>query len=92
MTITVNLWGQLKQNAGVGGLSLELQDEACSGENALRELARLHKDALGKLLLTPDGAVRRSTLLFRGDQQLSSLTEALKDGDTITVMSPISGG
>ncbi len=92
MKITVDLWGQLKQNAGAGSFSLELQDTACSGEDALRELARRHEAALGKLLLAPDGAVRKSTLLFRGDQQISSLADPLQDGDTITVMSPISGG
>lgn len=92
MNITVNLWGQLKQNAGVGEISIELPDSACSSEDAIRVLARLHENALGKLLLAPDGSARKSTLVFRGDQQVVSLSDALTDGASITVMSPISGG
>ena len=92
MRITVNLWGQLKQNVGAGEVELALQDDAATAAGALRELARSYEEALGKLLLTPQGDVRKSTLLFRGDEQIVSLDTALRDGEVVTVMSPISGG
>ena len=92
MKISVSLWGQLKQNAGVGEVCIELAGETGTVEAVLRELVRQHESALGKLLVNEEGELRKSTLVFRGDTQITSPAEAVSDGDSITVMSPISGG
>lgn len=92
MRITVALWGQLKREAGVGSIVLDLAGEEGTVETAIRALAAGHNAGLARLLVGTDGAVRRSTLVFRGDQQMPSLEDVLSEGDTITLMSPIAGG
>ena len=90
MKITVHYMAQLKQAVGTASEQLDL-DQACSVEDFARRLADRHGDGLRKLLLTASGALQPTNLYFVGDMQVQH-AERLKDGDVVTVLSPIAGG
>lgn len=77
------------------GRSQELVDvpDAATLQQVVRAAADRHGEGLRRLLLRPDGSVRRAVLLFLGDECVSiDQPIELKEGDTLTIMSPISGG
>ena len=90
MIITVCYMAQLKQAAGIASEQVEVA-EGSSVEQFLRRLADVHGDTLGKLLLTANGKLQSTNLFFVGDAQVLP-TDGLKDGDVLTVLSPIAGG
>ena len=89
MTITVELWGQLKQRAGKGEFQLELPEKVLI-EDAVRAIAA-QEAALADMLLGDGGACRVTNLVFVNSEQ-AMLGDSLSDGCTLTVMSPVSGG
>jgi molybdopterin converting factor small subunit len=92
MRVSVRYMAQLRQAAGVAEESLDVDDGCAASDLAVRLAAR-HGSALRRLLLTPDGRLSPVILAFVGDAQIRADERlALKDGDVITLLSPIAGG
>ncbi|MGD9856406.1 MAG: MoaD/ThiS family protein [Planctomycetaceae bacterium] len=92
MSITILYETLLKRAAGTASDVVNV-DRTCSVKEAIRQIARLKGDPVESLLLDASGAVRPSVLIFVGDRQVSaSDLHTLRDGDVVTLMSPISGG
>lgn len=92
MKIRVEYVAQLKEAAGLPGEVLEVP-AAASVLDLLRTVARTRGERLGGLLLDADGRLRPSALVFVGDEQFEvDEPRALRDGDTVTIMSPLAGG
>jgi molybdopterin converting factor small subunit len=92
MKVTVRYLAQLKQAAGVSGEEIDLP-AACTARELVVQLARRRGDALHRLLLDAKGALHPTILLFVGDEQVGADDCALlKDGDVITLLSPVAGG
>lgn len=92
MTIVVRYLAQVRQAAGRSGEEVVL-DAPCHLSDVLRHLAERHDEPFRRLLLDPAGRVQTSLLLFVGDQQVGEAGAVpLKDGDEITVLTPMAGG
>ena len=92
MRISVHYLAQLRQAAGTGCEEMDLPT-ACSARQLLVRLAQQRGDSLGRLLLGGDKKVHPTILLFVGDEQVGPEEDTmLKDGDVVTILSPIAGG
>ena len=93
MQVTVEYAAQIKQIAGVAREVIELDGPCPVAEVALR-VAASRSEGLAEILLGEDGQPRPSILVFRGEDQVRwDDTETLvEDGETITLLSPVSGG
>jgi molybdopterin converting factor small subunit len=92
MKITVFYLAQLKQAAGRASETVEM-DSPRSVLDLVRLLAERHGDGLRRLLFAADGSIQPTNLIFIGDMQVRRPADAqLKDGDSVTVLSPIAGG
>ena len=92
MRITLQYATQVKRAAGIGSDTLDAPPDA-SLPDLLRLAAEYRGDALRKMLLDDGGDVQPSLLVFVGDRQLGREEQiALRDGDVVTLMAPISGG
>ena len=90
-TVRVLLWGQLKLLAQTDSVKLDIS-EPYTVENAIRVLVDAYA-ALKALLISDDGACRRSILVFiNGVQWTWDTDKSLEEGTEITLMSPIAGG
>ena len=89
--VRVRYLAQLKQAAGTPGEAVELP-APCPVRDLLLLLAARHGEPLQKLLLAPDGSPQPTILVFVGDEQVASDGPSLKDGDDVTLLSPIAGG
>ena len=70
---------------------------SCPGDasvlDLLRRVAKTHGERLSGLVLDAAGELRPSVLVFVGDEQFDlDEPRPLRDGDTVTVMSPLAGG
>jgi sulfur-carrier protein len=92
MRITVEYAAQIKRAAGRGTETFEC-DSPCTVQDLLCRVADQHGETLGNLLFDNDRRLHSSILLFVGDSQVrSDQPRELKDGDVLTILSPISGG
>ena len=92
MQVTVEYAAQVKQAAGVGSESVEL-DEGSSVRDLILRVADRHGDSLRRVILGDDGNPHPSILLFVADSQIRwDSAEPLRDVDVITLLSPVSGG
>jgi molybdopterin converting factor small subunit len=92
MQVTVWYMAQLKQAAGKASEQLEL-DNPCTLRELAQRLADRHGESLRRLLFDPGGALQPTNLFFVGDTQVQPADSLqLKDGDEITILSPIAGG
>jgi molybdopterin synthase sulfur carrier subunit len=92
MRVSVRYMAQLRTAAGVAEESVDL-DGPCTASDLAALLAARHGDALRRLLLGADGRLSPVVLAFVGDTQVGPEERlALKDGDVITLLSPIAGG
>jgi molybdopterin converting factor small subunit len=92
MKVTIHYMAQLKEAAGTAWEHLEL-DGPCKVAELVRRLADRHGDSLRRLLFDATGAIQPTNLFFLGDSQVQpSDAVQLKDGDVVTVLSPIAGG
>ncbi len=89
MTLTVRYLGQAKGAAGRAVEAVEAAD-GCTAAALLRALADRHP-ALRGLLLTAAGEPSPSVLVFVGDAQAET-PRRLRDGDAVTVLTPMAGG
>ncbi len=92
MTVSVRYLAQVRAAAGRATEQVTLSD-ASSLVELLRNLAERHGTALRNLLFDPSGGLQPTILVFVGDEQVSGNDAvALKDGDTVTILSPMAGG
>jgi len=92
ISIRVRYVAQLKQAAGVAVEEVELASP-CSVRDLLLLLADRHGAPLRNLLLGEDGSPQPTILAFVHDEQVvPSDSSPLKDGDVVTLLSPMAGG
>ena len=84
MKITVTYMAQARDAAGTTSESVELGDGATVKDLVVAVTGK-HGESLEKIMDHP------SVILVVGDEQVPS-DRTLRDGDSITVLSPISGG
>jgi molybdopterin converting factor small subunit len=89
MIVSVRYLAQVKQAAGCSCEQRSL-DAGCRVEDLIGLLAR-GNDSLRRMLLTGDGRVQPTLLIFVGDEQARG-DRLLDDGDEVTLMTPIAGG
>ena len=91
MTVTISYSAQVRAAAGTPVEKVDLP-APCSPAELVQYLCRLH-EPLRRVLLDGDGKPYASVLLFIGDEQVRWNTpRQVKDGDAISILSPISGG
>ena len=92
MRITVHYLAQLKRFAGVSCETIEAADGSAL-QVLLAELAARHDDAFRSALLDDQGQPRPALLFFLGDDQVRPETaRPLRDGDEVTILTPMAGG
>jgi molybdopterin converting factor small subunit len=92
MTVHLEYTAQLKQAAGTSRETLEVP-EGATFRSACALAATRHGEEFRRLLLTSEGTLQPTLLAFHCDQPvLPQADPPLKAGDTLTLMSPISGG
>jgi molybdopterin converting factor small subunit len=92
MRVSVRYMAQLRTAAGVAGEAVDL-DGPCTASDLAARLAARHGEALRRLLLGADGRLCPMILVFAGDAQVGPDEPlVLKDGDVVTLLSPVAGG
>lgn len=92
MKLTVRFAAQAREAAGAAQVTVDL-DGAATVRDLVLALAARHGEPLRKLLLKAEGTPHPSLLVFVGDEQVRvDDPRALRAGDTVCVMTPISGG
>ena len=89
MQINVEYVAQVRTAAGVSSESLEVPADA-TVQSLVAAACEQHEE-LVKVLCADGGGLHPSILVFRGEEPCDA-TSVLADGDTITFLSPISGG
>jgi molybdopterin converting factor small subunit len=90
MRVVVHYLAQIKQAAGIASEAVELA-APCPVQDFIVLLARRHGGALAKLLLTADGGLQSTVLVFVDDDQVGP-NAVLPEGAVVTLLSPIAGG
>ena len=91
MHIGVRYLAQLKLAAGVAAESIDLAHAATVTDLVAAVANR--PGALRELLLDANGCLHPTVLVFVGDTQADpGATTPLRDGDIVTLLSPIAGG
>lgn len=92
MNVRVRLAAQAREAAGREETSVALgPDRTVRG--LLAALAAAHGDPLRTMLLRTDGTPHPSVLVVLGDEQVPvDDPRELREGDAVTVMTPIAGG
>ena len=92
MAVIVEFSGQIKRAAGMSSHAIETGGTKSLSE-IVREIGETQGDPLRNLLLDEGGQIQKSLLVFVGDKQVRWSQDCeVQDGDTITLLSPISGG
>ena len=92
MVVTVEYTAQLKRAAGKVREDIELADSGTLLD-LVNAIAKRHGEDLNRLLRTEDGSPQTTVIPFVGDDQVRwDAADALRDGVTVTLLSPISGG
>ncbi|MBI3410531.1 MAG: MoaD/ThiS family protein [Planctomycetes bacterium] len=92
MKIAVKYLAQLKKAAGMGIEDVAV-DPGCSVANLVRGLAANDDGTLRPLLLDPQGRPHASLLIFVGDEQVRAAEDRfLREGDVVTLLTPMAGG
>ncbi len=92
MKIHVTFVAQLKTVRGVECETLELE-EGATVRGVIDRLVESHGAEMRDALLTAEGSVRPSILVFAGEGQVDPTNpKALADGQTLTLLSPMAGG
>jgi molybdopterin converting factor small subunit len=89
MRVEVRYAAQVRQAAGRAAEVVEL-DAPCTAAELVVRLAK-SRAALRGLLLAEGGGPQRALLLFVGEEQVD-VDRPLRDGDVVTVLSPMAGG
>ena len=92
MVITVEYTAQLKRASGTAREDFELSDSGTLLD-LVNAIADRHGEELARMLKTADGAPQATVIPFVGDDQARwDAADALSNGVTVTLLSPISGG
>jgi len=93
MQITVEYAAQIKRVAGVAQDVIELDGPSPVAEVA-RQVAASRGGDFAEILLDENGQPRHSILVFKGEDQVrwDDTATLVADGETITLLSPVSGG
>lgn len=94
MEITVHFESQLRQVAGVSQGTVSVP-EVCCVTDALQLIAKHFGPLLGERIMTPDGTLQRSVLLFVNNLAIAqdlAANHQLQPGDVLLLYPPISGG
>jgi molybdopterin converting factor small subunit len=89
--VVVRYMAQLRQAAGAAVEQVELE-RPCSIAELILRLADRHQAPFRELVLDGRGGIRPAVLLFVGDEQVGPGRSALRDGDVVTVLTPMAGG
>ena len=93
MQITIQYESQVRRAAGISSETIEVPDDYCSVRACISTVAAAHEKKLKPILVNTDGEVQPTLLVFLNDIQIVRGSESmLSDGDTLTLMTPISGG
>lgn len=90
MRITVRYTAQVREAAGTPSEEIELPSAATVRE-LVKSVAARHDERFRNIVLGADGEAHGSILLVAGGEQVRA-DRALRDGETVTIMAPISGG
>jgi len=91
MNVTVRYSAQAQAAAGVAAETVAL-DGARTVADLVKRLAAQHGEPLRNLLLRPDGSPT-AILVVVGDEQVRfDDPRPLRDGDVVSLLTPISGG
>tara|TARA_R110002072_G_scaffold287242_2_gene452709 strand:- start:41919 stop:42197 length:279 start_codon:yes stop_codon:yes gene_type:complete len=92
MVVTVEYTAQLKRASGSAREDFELA-ESSSMIDLVNAISDRHGDELTRMLKTADGAPQTTIIPFVGDDQVRwDASDVLRDGVTVTLLAPISGG
>jgi molybdopterin converting factor small subunit len=90
--VKVEYAAQVKKAAGIAADEFDMSGP-CTLTMLLASVALRRGESVRELLFDASGAPRKSLLLFVGDTQAHpDAALELRDGDTVTIMTPISGG
>ena len=84
VTVNVLLFGRLSELQSGSNITIEL-DETNSSPNAVRALLSADNSSLGRALNEPQ-------ILVAVNKEIVSLDHALKDGDELAFLPPVTGG
>jgi molybdopterin converting factor small subunit len=92
MKVTVKYAAQARVATGLASEEVEL-DEPTTIHDLVIRLARQHGTAFRRLALDANGCPHPSLLVAVGDDQVSSTDHRkVASGETVTIITPISGG
>ena len=92
MQVTIQYEAQARRAVGARSETIEFS-ESIRLNDCIRHVAEVHADPLHSILLKSDGNVQPSLLIFVNDAHVAPGDDVtLSDGDTLTLMTPISGG
>lgn len=92
MVVTVEYTAQLKRASGSAREDFEL-DDSSSLVDLVNAITDRHGDELSRMLKAADGSPQTTIIPFVGDDQVRwDASDALRDGVTVTLLAPISGG
>ncbi|HIF33689.1 MAG: MoaD/ThiS family protein [Pirellulaceae bacterium] len=92
MQITIRYEAQTRRAVGLEEETIELV-APCRVSDCIQHVATLHPESLRPIVINAAGEIQPSLLIFLGDDQVvRDDTKELADGDTLTIMTPISGG
>ena len=94
MKVAIQFEAQLRQVAGTGNVDIDVP-EGINLLSALKQIASSSNEGLRERLLTEEGELQASVLVFVNDQPVPSQSAdvyGLNADDTILLLPPISGG
>lgn len=92
MNVTVEYTAQIRRAAGVSSEDYVVSD-GCTVDALLTQIADRHSSKLNRFLIDEDGVPQSTLLAFISDSQVRwGGGTQLQDGQTVTLLSPISGG
>ncbi len=92
MRITVRYSAQVKAAAKTASQVIEVPEPA-TVEVVIRQAAAEGSESLSQMLIANNGTLQPTLLLFVGEDCVSDPNQhELIEGDTVVIMSPISGG
>lgn len=92
MNVKVEYTAQLKEALGVGEESVEVNDE-CTPAQLLGQLAARHGERFRTMVMDENGKKLPWIMLAVCDEAVGcDSPRTLRDGDTVSIMTPMSGG
>ena len=92
MNVTVEYTAQIKRAAGHSREHYTLEENA-TVQDLVQQIAIRHGEKLQSVLFDENGSALATVLIFVEDEQANrQLDRILNDNDTVTFLSPISGG